>query len=1491
MTTGAGRTTGGRTRESALDALLGAAGSPSAIARSAGPRALSPYQDRIWRGHLAAGSAAYAVPCVFDLIGDVDTARVIAAVRAVLAAEPGLTGTVEGDGDGYLLVPGTGVLEPEHIDADDADAAAREVLCRPFTGAEPLTRFAVIRSAGAPDRIALVFHHVVIDGAALSVLLQRIAAEAHLPGSGAACATGPAYADVARVREDAGVWWRERLLAVAGTGAAPWVPAADPDHGRVTRGTVAAPAPPPGTVASVVRWLTAIAVVLARVSGHPAQCLAVPLANRTEVEDFDAIGPLVNTLPLFVLVRDDEPLSAVQDRVERELTLAVAHAATDLRVVIDDVRARHPEFWLPMEVLVNIQSAERTTLPLPGGFARPAAIHSGDVKGVLTVSVNTAARDVQIESALADWTGDSHNGFRDAVGLVLRALEDRPGVAAAAVDLGVFGAPSRVATGAGSIVAAIAEHAHRDPGTLALTAADGELTRGELNHAIAETARALAQAGVRRGDAVLLTAGRDTRFVIRAAAIMAIGAAYVPVDPERGAARIRGIAERTGARLGVSTVPLDGVRTIDPAAPAGPPSADERLDPVADPSLAAYILFTSGTTGEPKGIPVTHADVLSLLDSTTDLIDEDDVVSAVHAFTFDYSVWEVWIALARGARVVVYDAPTVRDPFRLRARLDADAVTVLSLTNTALGSLVTAVEPGPERALPAVRRLVLGGEAVAPPYVRAWWDRVGDDVQVVNMLGATETTVHTTRRDVTPADLDHPVVQVGGALRHLDVVVVDQQGRSLPVGFTGEIAVRGGALACGYVGRPGLTAARFLPDPFDGAEPGARLYLTGDAGRWLTGGDALLCVGRGDGQVKVRGHRIETAGVEAVLERHPAVLRACVVADDNLLHAFVRWMPGTAHDAGEVREHAAAHLAGYEVPDRFHEVAEFPVTVNGKLDRDVERLRAAASGRPTARTPDAAFAGQLGESGAGPGAVAIIEEILGGTVDPEQSFLANGGDSISAVRVVGELRARGVRLTVGDLLQATAVSALDAPSGESDGPGDGPEERVAPFALIPEHVRDALPYDVADAYPLSAAQEGMLFHIRADPDVGVYHNTVSIRIHGGLDPDAFRVALADTVRRHEVLRTSVDELRHDEPLQLVHRHVTTPLTVVEPAPGESDQVIDEIVDRERSTPFELERAPLFRITLVRVGPDVDQLIIGDSHLILDGWSWTSTLAEIVSRHNALVRRDPGYDDVATPDRRARFADFVALERRTQADGAAARAWAEHLRGALPWTIADTGSGGRRVGRTPVPVPPALAARLAGTARAAGVSLRHLAMAVHLRAVSEVLSGTGAGEVLTGVTANGRLERPGGTDTRGMFLNMLPLRFPRLPGAMEQARACSAVEAGMAPHRRLPNIDITRGAGRGPLFDYGFNFVQFHRLGEVEESHRFGSADDKHFSQEDTDFAFMATFSVHPPEHRLALMLIADEARVGPARRAALARAYAAALEWAVITDDLEEGLR
>lgn len=1456
---------------------------------------LSEGAGRLWRAHLVGAGAEYSVPFALDVTEPVDADRLVAAVGEVIEANPVLRSTIVESRGEFHYAPSDGVVpEAEAVTRAELGPRTEEIVAAPFgrTAPGPLTRIAVLRAPGGLTRIVVVFHHVVIDGESVTLLLDDVFA-AYTTSGAAAARLRPQYPDLdpgtpgADATRRAGRFWDAR--AQEGAGLDVWNargPAATVDA-VVDRAPVAGAEGVADTarrigVGSGSVWCAATALALGRVLGADALTVRIPAVNRRELEEFDTIGPFVTTVPLTFAIDDTRTLSEFVRMVDHTLTGAMEHARLAPSGAGQD----------GADILLNIQTTGSTRDALRGAGLDVVPVHSGHAKSALTVSLQWGpdAADGQVESALEGWDADTHDGLRHTLERMLHALATRPDARPGEVDVGEYGRVGRDAVEQSGepggqwthLLEALADRAAEAPEAVAVIDDDRILNRAGLMAGVAERAQRLRAAGVTRGDTVLVPGARSGEFVMWAAAIMDVGAAYVPVDPVGGASRIPHIVSSSGARFGI---PLGGWRPDTDLAMVDDTASTPVLIGSADrvPRASdgvAYVIYTSGTTGAPKGVAVPHSAISALISSTGEHLGNGDIASCLHSMTFDFSVWELWCALAVGAGVRIYRDETVCDPFELLGALEADSVSVLSLTNTALGALVSALESDPSSSAVAprsVRRVVLGGEPVSADFVARWSARAAGGCVVVNMLGATETTVHTTGWTMActgPGGLGG--VPVGRALDHLDVVVVDAAGRSLPRGVGGEIAVRGHGVAYGYLGRPRATAGAFVPDPFAGALTGGRMYLTGDRGRWsaVDGVVSLFCHGRSDGQLKVRGHRIEAIGVEAVVDHCPGVLRSCVIAHEGSLVAFVQLAAAGEAESGRaarrIREAAAAGLAHYEVPDVIHEVRELPVTVNGKLDRSPEALFALATGEPG---PGPRGRGALDER-----IVAAVREVLAvDEIDWSDGFTANGGDSIKAVQLAGAMRRAGYDVGVREILQAPGLGELAAPGAVPGSMTGDDDESTPPFALVPDEVRAQLPADAMDAYPLSAGQEGMLFRVLFDGAVGVYHNTVSIRIRGDIDPRAFRVALIDTMRRHDVLRTAVDREVGFEPLQVVYRCVDPRFEYIDATDGgtDSDALLTELVDRERRTPFALDVAPLFRMVLVRVGDGENQLIVSDNHVILDGWSWTSTLAELFSRHNALVRRDGGYVEGTDDPARTRFADFIAAERAVRDDDAATLAWREHLADVPVHAVSDLRSRGPRdVHRIRVDVSRELHEGLLDSARAVGVSPRHLMMAVHFRCLADEFE---TRDLLTGITANGRLERTSGDDVRGMFLNMLPLRMRVDDDLGTLARRCAETEADMSPWRRLPLVDIQQAAGRGPLFDYGFNFVQFHRLGRIEDSHEFGSLDDPHYSREDTEFALMATFSVHPPEHRLGLFLVVDADRVSATRADRLTNRYRSTL--------------
>ncbi|HVR07325.1 MAG TPA: amino acid adenylation domain-containing protein, partial [Thermoanaerobaculia bacterium] len=752
----------------------------------------------------------------------------------------------------------------------------------------------------------------------------------------------------------------------------------------------------------------------------------------------------------------------------------------------------------------------------------------------------------------------------------------------------------------------------RAPQAVAVVCEGASLTYGELNRRANRLARHLRRLGVAPEDRVALCLERSLGLVIGVLGILKAGGAYVPLDPSYPRDRLRFIAgdalAGTGRPVLVTERRLAGLFELDAAAAGGDLrqlprlvlldaeqaaiARESDLDLAGDAALwaLAYVIYTSGSTGQPKGVMVAHANVERLFQATRRWFGfgSRDIWTLFHSAAFDFSVWELWGALLHGGRLVVVPYWVSRTPEAFHRLLAAEAVTVLNQTPSAFRLLdeadaraaATARQPGGARraALPglALRLVIFGGEAVDLAALAPWMERRGDArPRLVNMYGITETTVHVTCRPLAAADLDAPQRSpIGTGIPDLRLYLLDARSRPVPLGVAGEIHVAGAGVARGYLGRPELTAARFLPDPF-GQAPGGRLYRSGDLARWR-GDGGLDFLGRVDLQIKIRGFRIELGEIEAALQAHPAVAAAAVAlrspaaeeasggggaggggagdnggsgaggcgAGDNggagverRLVAYVVARggppggpgdagnagrplsavdPGRPSSAGELRQALAARLPDYMVPAVFVFLPRLPLTPSGKLDRR-------ALPPPGPPGPDAMLAGLAGAAGlpaAAPGSGAPrtpVEELLAGLWAEVLGVEAVGMED-DFFRLGGHsLLAVRVAARLRDLLgvelsisRLFELSRLSALAREVETAIGAGGPRPAPIRRLPGETRESV---------LSFAQERLWFLDRLEPGRPTYNLPGALRLVGPLHVAALARGLAEIRRRHQVLRT------------------------------------------------------------------------------------------------------------------------------------------------------------------------------------------------------------------------------------------------------------------------------------------------------------------------------------------------------------------------------------
>ncbi|WP_143064550.1 non-ribosomal peptide synthetase, partial [Streptomyces colonosanans] len=955
-----------------------------------------------------------------------------------------------------------------------------------------------------------------------------------------------------------------------------------------------------------------LAALLGKLGAGTDIALGTPVAGRTDEAADDLVGLFINTLVLRTDLSGDPSFTELLARVRRSALAAYTHQDLPFEHVVEAVNparslAHHPLF----QVVLALQNAPQDAYDLPGLHVESELVHTGTAKYDLTVNLS--------ERHTADGTPDGLAGFVeystdlfDAATVeviverwvrLLRAAIADPDQPIGRIDVltpeerrSLLAAPDTAADTVAptTITALFEEQAQATPDAVAVVSGETSLTYRELNARANRLAHLLIARGAGPERLVALALPRSADLVAAVLAVLKAGAAYVPVDPEYPAARIAFMlrdarptllltTSRTAATLPGRAEPVEQLLLDDPAVRASldaAPDTDPRA--VVAPDNPAYVVYTSGSTGKPKGTVIPHRNVVRLFAATRHWFGfgADDVWTLFHSYAFDFSVWELWGPLLHGGRLVVVAHDVSRSPDRFLRLLADERVTVLNQTPSAFYQLMQADQDDPQtgRAL-ALRTVIFGGEALEPARLADWYRRHQDDAPVlVNMYGITETTVH-----VTYAGLDrHSAVtgaasDIGTAIPDLRTYVLDAHLQPVPPGVRGELYVAGPGLARGYLNRPGLTAGRFVADPY--GSPGTRMYRTGDVVRWSSRG-TLEFVGRADDQVKVRGFRIELGEIEAALADHPDVAQVTVLArqdraDDTRLVAYLVPASGATPRSAVLREHLRERLPEYMVPAAFVPLDALPLTTNGKLDRKAlpePEFGSAGAGGRSPRTPQEQILCEL------------FAEVLGvAEAGMDDNFFDLGGHSLLATRLVARVRAvLGVELEPRTLFEAPTPAGLAASLAEAG---------QARLALTPQERPERI--------PLSFAQRRLWFLHQLEGVTGNYNIPMAWRLTGPLDRAALEAALADVVARHESLRTvypQIDGAPYQKVLSPADARVRLRLA------STTEEELDRVLAEALAHSFDLAAEPPLHAELFTLRPDEHVLLLVVHHIAGDGWS-------------------------------------------------------------------------------------------------------------------------------------------------------------------------------------------------------------------------------------------------------------------------------------------------
>ncbi|MBQ1074964.1 amino acid adenylation domain-containing protein [Micromonospora sp. C31] len=1048
-------------------------------------------QRRMWLlDQLDPGQPTYHVGWAVWLDGPLEAAVLDGAWAAAVARHEILRTTFRANGGRPIQVidddARAGAIEVVALDRlpeADREAAARAALrehARTPLPLErgPLVRVRLLRLAPQRHVLALVAHHAIVDGWSMRLLTDELCAdyEALRAGRPPVSVEPPLqYADFAlweREHADAdGHADAERFWPAELAGAPPEVPLPvdRPYPDRLSPAAAEVAVPVDGELAGALRrlagargstlftvLLTAYAALLSRLSGADEVLVGVPVAGRTRIETEPMLGLFANTVAIRAVLHGDPTLAELLDRLHAATARAQAHQDLPFARVVELCRPRRQPSRAPLvQVMCTVEEA---LAPLERGALcwRPELVPTGTGKFELELAAVAGPDELTVRLRyLTDlFDPDSAARFADALAAILTALGTAPQTRVCDVDLlspATADLVTRVwpAARSGSVPppdsTAAALVAGIDAGDRVVIAGDdATLTGTALRELAARIAGGLRGLGVRAEETVGIVLPRGARPLPALLGVWWLGAAYLPLDPTHPPGRLRGMLADAGVRVVVTDsggVPAPllaelaaSVTLLDLAAPE---PADERAEPAVPGAVpataAAYVLFTSGSTGRPKAVTVTQGAVAHLLHAFRGMIPlgPADRVLSVSPFAFDIALLDLLLPLLCGAPVVVAGEDDVIDGNRLRRLLTATGATMLQATPTTWRMLVAA------GGVPAGVRLRLSGgealpralaDALAEPGTRLW-----------NLYGPTETTVYSTGAEVEPGSAPP---DLGPAVAGSRVYVLDRWLRPVPPGVVGEICIGGAGVGRGYAGAPGWTAERFVPDPFT---PGGRLYRSGDLGRWLPSG-RIEPLGRADRQVKVRGFRVETAEVEAVLRGHPQVRDAVVTTVSDVDHDGVRLVGYVVADppatdppaglAGYVRRFLPAHM----VPAVFVALPEVPRTSRGKLD--LRALPPPGRGSGSDQAPVAPRTPLEREL------AALVADLLGlpGPVGVVDNFFVLGGHSVKATQLMARVwTAYGVDLPVRTLFDdptvaglASAVTAAGvgaAPAGAAAGTG------------------------------------------------------------------------------------------------------------------------------------------------------------------------------------------------------------------------------------------------------------------------------------------------------------------------------------------------------------------------------------------------------------------------------------------------------------------------
>ena len=1413
---------------------------------------LSFAQQRLWfLDRLQPGTTVYAIPAVLRLQGELRLPILQRSLQEIVQRHEILrTRFIDDDGIPYQVVMPTLELPLPLIDLSHVEASRREREVRtqlqqwkaqPFDlDAGPLLRSWLIQLHPSEHILVMTIHHIIADYWSLKLFMREIAIIYHALAQEKPAPLPPLpiqYADYAvwqheqwQPCEASGqpsrlanqlAYWQQQL---AGSPPILQLPADFPRPAMPTfRGARHAFVLSPALYTALnemaqrqqatlfMTLLAGFQALLHRYSEQTDIWVGSTVTHRHRPETQDLIGLFVNNLVFRAHVTPELNFHQLLDQVRDTALNAYSHQDVPFEQVVDALQVeRHLSHNALFQVMLILHNTPTESLTLPGLTASTLELEHATSRFDLSLDMYETPDGLSgvVEYSTDLFRADTIARLVGHFETLLTALVANPEAPIGTLPLMSKQERQHLMTAWNRTNADIPEagvdelierQTAKTPDAIAVVAGDQRLSYRDLNRQANQLAHWLRQQGVQPGDRIGVCLERSATLIITLVAILKAGGNYLPLDPLYPPQRLRFMIEDANAKLlicesqtyalaaGLSdTVALVDLFDLCPILDSG---STPHLPSGSTPGDLAYLLYTSGSTGQPKGVPIRHRSLTNLLWAMAQQpgLQAQDTLLAVTTLAFDIAALELFLPLIVGARLVIAARDCLSDPQRLIALMRQHSVTAMQATPATWRLLIDngwVGQPG--------LKILCGGEALEAGLAR---ELLSCGEELWNLYGPTETTIWSSALRVEDRHLNTGSIPIGPPIANTEFYVLDQAAQPVPIGIAGELYIGGMGLSPGYHQRPDLTQDAFIPHPLTDApsSTSAWLYKTGDRVRWRADG-ALAYLGRSDAQVKLRGFRIELGEIEAVLRQHPQVGQAVVsLHQDETLVAYITAATDDAPAETVLRQHLGQQLPAYMVPSAYVVLETFPLTPNGKIDRQALPMPATSL---ASQVPDTSPRTPTEELVAGIWATVLGRE----SISLSDDFFETGGHSLLATRVMAQLRqVLGVEMPLRTLfdhprLADFAQVVATAISGQS-------------AALVPG-VRPAV-------LPLSFGQQRQWMLAQIESDNLWYNLPVALRVQGHLDCDLLAPSLNVIIERHEVLHTSFHEDGGTVRAE-IHASVDCTVPVIDLRhlqPAMRHQRVHELAQATVRQPFDLTQAPLWRANVFRLVDDDHILLLTLHHIIADAWSLGILVRELASVYHALSQGQA----IALPPLPVQYVDYAIWQRDEQTQTHLAEQlayWQHQLEGAPPLTPLPTDHP-----RLPVQtgegasyrftLPPDLVQAVQNLSQQHGVTLFMTLLSAFKVLIYRY---SGSSDVVVGAPVAER-QRAEFEGLIGLFVNTLVLRtdlsgHPSVATLLERVRdvALGAYSHQDAPFEQvIESLPVPRSGSHEPLCQLLFVF--------------------------------------------------------------------------------------